>query len=302
MLKELERVLQIDYEYAIEAQKEDSRAANDALGKREMERYFDLSLYFQLADICWALEKWDEARYWYQHNAKIISEKCAWHIENSKNDYPIDAISDWEVNTLIRAGYLDFVKVHLERAIEYWRDQPNNQLVLAMLGLHAAQIGLNEKKTYIHAIVEARRELPGGSGEVIKKARELLHYEFAQRSLLLGLWNEFEVEVNKMQEGVELIQNSPELVFPHSIQNALIAAYNGFQALIVLKSGRSGAEESYQIAIKAFEEAMLGFYQFSGYVDSNLYFMRLNTLFACELKEKVPLNPNPFSDSYLDGN
>ena len=298
MNEELKKLLEETYKEEIEAQIEDDTEAEEARKTGEMPRYYDLSLHLQLPDTCWALEKWDEAKRWYRHNARLMMEKRAWHAEHSGPDYPMDAILDWEAVTLVKAGDLQAGREHLKRAIAYFKTQPANSLAMTQLGLHAAQAGLPELATYAKAIIDARQELPGGQGEEASRARKLLHYEPSQVNLMLGQWDELQKDIQKLAEGERLVEGKPGLAFPDPLQNALVAASRGLRTLASVKGGELEPKLGQNTAREAFEAAMLNFYRFGGRVDWNLYFMRLNTRFADELATGRPLNPTPFADGW----
>jgi hypothetical protein len=296
MNQELEALLQVEYQYAVEAQIADEATAQQARNAGEMARYFDLSVYTQLADLCWALERWEEAQHWHRHNAHIMMEARAWRAKHSGPDYPLNAISDQEASALIMAGDLEAGREHLKEAFAYWQIQPDNKLILAKLGLHAAQAGLSDFAEYALEIIPARQELPGGDDETAIKARELLHYEPAQVNLLLGRWDEFLKGIEKLVEAEQLVKGKPGSAFPDPMQDALVAASRGLRTLASLYTGAIKPERGRLDARQAFEEAMLQFYRFSEYVDWNSYFMRLNTRFADELAAGQPIDQNPFAD------
>lgn len=295
MNEALKEVLQTNYQYGIEAQNADAAEAEIALQAGDMPYYFDLKINLDLADTCWALERWDEAKYLYRHNARVMLEQRNWHMEHSDPEYPIEVTSDWMSSTFIKAGDLKIGRKLLERAITYWKDESNSQLVLTKLGLHAAQADLAELAKYAFCIIDARQELPGGTGSNVERSRTLLHYEPAQVSLLLGQWDKFLEQTKVLLQGAQLVEGSPGLAFPSPMQDALVAASCGFQTLALLHMREIEPEKGRELARQAFEEAMLHFYRFSGQVDWNLYFMRLNTRFADELASGQTLNPNPFS-------
>jgi tetratricopeptide (TPR) repeat protein len=295
--QELEALLQRDYRYAIEAQIADDAYAKRAREAGELARYFDLSQHVRLADLCWILERWEEAQHWYQHNARIMREGRAWHAKHSGPGYPIDAITNQEATALIKAGNLDAGWEHLRNAIDYWQSQPNNKLVLAELGLHAAQAGVTQTTPYALEIIQARQELPGDQGEAIRSARTLLHFEPSQVNLLLGRWEAFYREADRFVGVARQVEDGPGLAFPVAMQDALVATSQGLKTLASLHADEIDPERSRLEARQAFERAMLHFYQFSGFVDWNVYVMRLNTRCADELATGEPINPNPFSDN-----
>lgn len=298
MNKELKEVLETEYRYGMEARTEDAAQAEVALREGDQAHYFDLSMNLSLAEACWALEKWDEAKHWYRHNARVMLEQRAWHAVHSGPDYPKEATSDWLATTIIKAGDLEAGREHLKRVIAYWQSQAENNLVLTRLGLHAAQSGLAELAKHAHAIIEARLELEGGDGEDAGRARQALHYEPAQVNLMLGRWDEFQKAIEELTKGEQLVEGKPGLAFPAPLQEALVAASRGLRTLASIKAGTIEPKPGQEAARQAFEEAMLNFYNFSGQMDWNLYFMRLNTRFADELAAGQPLNPNPFADGW----
>jgi hypothetical protein len=301
MIEELKQLLQGDYQYAVEAQIADDAEAEAARKAGQMPTYFDLALHLQLADACWALEKWDEAKHWYRHNARVLMERRAWRTEYGGPEAQTEGISDWEASTLIKAGDLEHGRDRLQRAIDYWRSQPDSELRLTGLGLHAAQAGLPELATCVLSIIDARQQLPGSSSQAATRARKLLHYEPAQVSLMLGRWDEFQRDIVALAEGERLVAGKTELAFPEPLQDALVAASRGLRALASIYTGETEPTEGQEGARQAFEEAMLNFYRFSGQIDWDLYFMRLNTRFAAELAAGQPLNPNPFADDWSPG-
>ena len=294
MIEELARLLQTEYQYAVEAQIVDAAEAEVARTSGQMESYFDLALYLQLADICWALERWDEAKHWYLHNAQVLLEKHAWRARYGEADRVGIGIADWEASALVKAGQLQAGRKHMQQAIEMWRGQAGSELALTQLGLHAAQAGWHEFALYALRVIEARQELPGGTGAAASQARRRLHYEPAQVNLLLGRWDGFGKAVEELAEGERLVEGRPGLAFPAPLQAALAAASRGLRTLAALHAGTLEPEQGRQMARQAFEEAMLHFYQFDGQIDWNLYFMRLNTRFADELAAGQPINPIPF--------
>jgi hypothetical protein len=295
MIEELKQLLQTNYQYAVEAQVADNAEAEAARKAGQMPTYFDLALHLQLADTCWALEKWDEAKHWYRHNARVLMERRAWRAEHGGPEAQTEGISDWEAVTLIKVGNLESGREYLRRAITYWRQKQDSELVLTNLGLHAAQAGLPDLAPYALSIINARQQLPGGSGQAANQVRKLLHYEPAQVALLLGRWDEFQKAIKEVAEGERLIEGSPELAFPEPLQDALVDASRGLRILASLHAGEIEPEHGRKIARQAFEEAMLNFYHFSGQVDWDLYFMRLNTRLADDITAGQPLNPNPFA-------
>lgn len=297
MNEELKDVLETAYQYEIAAQVEDDAEAEVARKAGAMPAYFDLSLHLTLPDHCWALEKWDEAKRWYRHNSSVIVEKRAWYTQHGSPDYPIDAISDQEACTIIKAGDLKNGRKHLALAFKHWLNEPANHLVRSKLGLHAAQAGVPELATHALAIIDARQALPGAGSKTADEVRKLLHYEPAQVDLMLGRSSEFQNNIKTLERAQQLLAGEASLVFPEPLQTALVAALRGLQELANIHAGEP--EVSRKKARDAFEEAMLYFYRFSGSVDWNLYFMRLNTRFADELAAGQQVNPNPFADGWL---
>jgi hypothetical protein len=298
MNEELKELLETAYQYEITAQTEDDAEAEVARKAGAMAAYFDLALHLTLPDTCWVLGKWEEAKRWYRHNAKLIVEKRAWHAQHSGPDYPIEAMSDFEAGTLIKAGDLNRGREYLARAFEHWLNQPANHLVLSKLGLHAAQIGLPELAPHALSIIGARQALPGGGSKTAKQGRKALHYEPGQVDLMLGRWDRFEQDMKALDEAERLVTSSTTLAFPEPLQDALLSESRGLRALANMHTGALEPEVGQKEARQAFEEAMLYFYGFSGAVDWNLYFMRLNTRFADELAAGQPINPNPFAGDW----
>src|SRR5262245_10722002 len=100
MNKPLQEILETEYRYGLEARREDEVAAEAALQEGDQAYYFDLAINQSLAEVCWALEKWDEAKHWYRHNARVMLEQRAWHAEHSGPNYPREATSDWLASTI----------------------------------------------------------------------------------------------------------------------------------------------------------------------------------------------------------
>lgn len=294
MIEALRQVLLTDYQYAIDAQVEDEAEAKSARKAGDMPEFFDLSLHMELADLCWALEKWDEARHWYRHNANVLKERRLWRAENLGPEAQTDGISDWEASTFIKAGDLEAGREYLRRAITYWQQQPNPELKLTEMGLHAAQAGIPELATYVSSVIAARQELPGGSDMAAKQARKTLHYEPAEVNLLLGRWDGLRAEIKILKEGQSLAEASPGVVFPEPLQTALAAASRGLVLLVALHAQELEPEPGRQAAKQAFEEAMLNFYRFSGHIDWDIYFMRLNSRLADDLADGKTPNVTPF--------
>src|SRR5262245_5385965 len=186
--EELRQILQDVRHDAADAQVADDAEAEVARADGVLPTYFDLAVHLELADVCWALGDWGEARRWYRHNAEVMQEKRAWHEAHSGADYPIDATIDWEAATFVKAGDLDGARRLLPRAIRLRREQPGSELVLARLGLHAAQAGLTDLVPAVAQVIAARQQLPGDSGPDAEDVRAHLHYEPAEVDLLLGRW------------------------------------------------------------------------------------------------------------------
>jgi hypothetical protein len=296
--KKLSKLLEVDYAQAVKSRARNQARAEKARREGVMPAYFDRMRHVRFPDICWALEKWDEARQEYRRNAQLMVEERAWHAEHSGADYPLDESSDRRAACVVKAGDLKAAPEELERAVAYWKKQKPHDLVLTHVGLHAAQAGVSGLAKHAKAVVAARQELPGGRGKNAQRARELLHYEPAQVSLMLGRRDEFEDGLKSFEEGARLVEGKPGLAFPEPLQGALVAAARGLRALAGLRAGGVEPEAGREAARAAFEESMLGFYRFEEGVDWNLYFMRLNTRFADELAAGETPNPNPFADGW----
>lgn len=289
MNAELRSVLQADYRDSVDAQVEDFEAAESAHKSGDMPDYFDLKLCLQLAELSWALEKWDDAKRWYRHNAQILKDQREWFAKRGEQR---ELRSDWEANSLVKGGELGSAREPLEIAIEHQLSRDGSQILLTELGLHAAQAQIGELAKHVNSMVEARAMLAGGNSKAAQHARELLHYEPSQAALLMGRWDDLAKEVASFAKGAALVRDG-ETAFPEFMQNALVAACAGFQALLSLRS--SPSEPLRQQARKAFEEAMLQFYRFSGQTDYDTYFMRLNTRIADDLAAGRAPNANPFA-------
>lgn len=290
MRAELRNALQTEYRDAAEAQVEEAEAAEEAREAGDMPEYFDLMRCLQLADLCWALEKWDDANRWYRHNAQILHEQRAWF---AKRREPRELRTDWEATALVKAGELEAAPERLRAAVEQQLTMDDSQIVLTELGLHAAQAQVPELATHVELIVQARAMLPGGSSQAAQRARSVLHYEPAQVALLLGRWEDFAKEVKTFAEGAALAKGTKDIAFPKPLQDALVAASVGFQAVLSLRT--SPSEAARQTAREAFEEAMLQLYRFGGQWDHDTYFMRLNTRVADDLAAGRVPNVNPFA-------
>lgn len=287
---ELRKALQTDYQDAAEAQVEDAEEAESARKSGDMPEYFDLMRCLQLADLCWALEKWNEAKRWYRHNAQIMKAQRAWFAQRRELR---ELRADWEASSLVKAGELKAGRERLRAAVEQEFRRDDSQIVLTELGLHAAQAQIGELTKHVELIVQARAMLPGGSSQAAKRARAVLHYEPAQVTLLMGRWNDFAREVATFAAGAALVQGGKDIAFPEPMQDALVSTSVGFQALLSLRD--SPSEPVRQKARKAFEDAMLQFYRFGGQWDHDTYFMRLNTRMADDLAAGRTPNANPFA-------
>lgn len=298
MDKRLSKLLEADYSRAVKSHARNKARAEKAREEGVMPAYFDRMRHVRLPDICWSLERWDEAKREYRRNAALMIDERAWHAEHSGPDYPLDGASDWLAACVVKAGDMKAAPEELKRAVAYWKKQQSHDLILSMLGLHAAQAGVRELSKHAKMVVGARAELPGGRGKNAQRARELLHYEPAQVSLMLGRWDDFEDELKSFEAGAKLVEGKPGLAFPDPLQDALVAASRGLRALAQLRAGGTEPEAGREAAHVAFEEAMLGFYRFEDGVDWNVYFMRLNTRLADELAAGESPNPNPFADGW----
>lgn len=298
MTDELRSLLESAYQQGIKARIEDDAEALSARESGDMSTYFDLSLRRRLADVCWSLEKWDEASQLYRRNAQILAERRAWR--SKKPELDTSGISDWEAVTSVKAGDLETGRAQLRQAIDHWKGQQGSELTLSELGLHAAQAQSLDLAHYATSVVAARLELSGGTSEAATQARRLLHYEPVQIALLLGRWDQFGQEIEQLNEAERLVKKSRELVFPEPLQLALLAACRGFRAIASVHGGGSSRDRGRNTARQAFEEAMLHFYRFNGQVSWDLYFMRLNTRLVDEAAAGRPLNPNPFADDRND--
>jgi hypothetical protein len=287
---ELKKALQMEYRQAVNNQIEDAKEAQSARKSGDLPEYFDLMRCLQLADLSWALEKWDEAKRWYRQNAQILKEQREWFAQrDGERQQPLDG----EANSLVKAGLLEASRALLPLAVEQELERDDSQIVLTGLGLHAAQAKLVDLTRHVGLMAEARAMLPGGESQAAKRAREILHYEPAQVALLLGNWDDFAREVASLAEGAALMKGDTDSAFPEPMQRALVATSAGFEALLSLRS--SPSEPGRQKARVAFEEAMLQFYRFGGLWDHDTYFMRLNTRIADDIAAGRQPDVNPFS-------
>lgn len=257
--------------------------------------YLDLSLHLRLPDTCWALGKWDEAYYWYRHNANIFTEYQNLYKANNQSNQSSYELIDCKATTFIKAGFLDTGYHYLEDAIVYWQNQSEPQLVLSQLGLHAAQIGANQFSHFATLAAEARQILPGPLYKPAKRIRSILHYEPSQVALLQQNWQTFEYETEKINEIKSLLEVVTEPVFPIHLHNALFAAIQGLYHVSSLHKASEPKNDLYLNAKNAFEQAMFEFYNFSGYLDWNVYFMRLNISLIDDIMESRKLLLNPFA-------
>lgn len=295
MSEALRQLLEVDYQYAVEAQVVDDKEAQIALEAGDMPTYFDLSLHMQLADVCWALEKWDEAKHWYRHNAHVLMERRLWRAQHLTPESRTEGLLDWEASTFVKAGDLQAGREYLQRAVAYWRDRPDSDLKLTELGLHAAQAGLPDLAANVSSIVRARQDLAGGNGPDAGQVRQLLHYEFAEVNLLLGRWDDFRADTEVLKQGIQLAEKCANPAFPEPLQAALVAASRGLQTLALLQDDAIDRKKGRQEARQAFEEAMLNFYRFTGQIDWDLYFMRLSSRLADDLAAGRAPDVNPFA-------
>lgn len=294
MIDELREQLEEHYQYAVDGQRADSEEAESARRAGEMETYFDLALYLQLADACWALEKWDDAKRWYRHNARIFAEQRAWRA--SQGISQTWGMSDWEAATTVRAGLLEPGRQLLVRSVEYAKTQSGSELTLTQLGLHAAQAQLPDLAANVRHVVDARNQIAAGTSAGARQVRADLHYEPAQVALMLGQPDHFRRELDRFSAAARVLVESRETVFPEPLQQALAAAARGLSILASLQAGSVDRDRGRADARRAFEEAMLGFFRFSGQFDWDLYFMRLNTRLADDAAAGRGPNPNPFAD------
>jgi hypothetical protein len=287
----LEQIYQEEYAEAThnDAEAEEARQAGD------ISRAFDLTIRLRFADVCWALERWSEARHWYRHTAHILLKRRAWHARHSGPDYPLDELSDWEAPALVKAGHLEAAQQYLEQAVAYWQTQPESQLVLARLGLYAAQAQMPHLAPLALEAVAVRQELLVGGNATARRVRTLLHYEPAQVALLLGRWDELQTRLEPLTEAERLLHGRRILTFPRPLQQALLAAARGLDQMLAMRHNRVELEAGRAAATTAFEQAMLDFYTFNGDIDHHTYFMRLNTRLADDLAAQRLLNPNPFT-------
>lgn len=291
--------LELIYAEDVEWQQQNRGLAAQSHQAGDRATALDYSLHKRLPDTCWALERWDEARYWYRHNAQVFVERRLWHTAHSGPEYPLDELVDWEATTFIKAGYLRKGGTYLERAIAHWQQQTGAELILTELGLHAAQAGQEHLVSVTSAIVTARQSLLMGDDPYTTRAAQLLHYEPAQVALLLQQWDGLDHCLSQLEEANQLINEYHLDVFPEPLQKAILAAGEGLQHLLRLKTLRLQiTSEVLSVtcgrAIAAFEQAMGYFYEFDQRLDYHLYFMRLNTRLARDMAQGQVLNPNPF--------
>ena len=272
MTTEFKKILDKIYFYAGEAQLEDLKEAEAAFLAGHMPVYFDLNINIQLADVCWALEKWDEARHWYEHNAQFMMKRRMWHINYSNPDYPLDINADWEAATLVKAGHNTSAKESIQKALHYWVSQPLSKEIIIQLALHAAQIGLKDLAEL--SILNVK----------VDKGDEVFNLELQFVSIeilfLMQQWTEFHNALIPFQDAVHKMENgklSTEILY-----SALMEVSEGFNALDLLQTGKHESEGLVEKAKKSFENAMFHFYLYTGLLSGYVYFMRLNARFADE--------------------
>ncbi len=272
MTAEFKKILDEIYFYAGEAQHEDIKEAETAFIAGNMPVYFDLNINIQLADVCWALEKWDEAKQWYEHNAQLMMKRRMWHLKFSEPDYPLDINADWEAATLVKAGHHNSATESIEKALSYWALQPSSQEIIIQLALHAAQIGL--KNLAENTILN----LKDNNGNAVNE----LELQFVKLEILLLMqqWTEFHDSLKPFQEAVRQYRNKD--LSDDSILQSLFEVSSGFDALDSLRVSPMDDKTLVEKAKFSFENAMFHFYNYTGYVGGYVYFMRLNARIAEE--------------------
>jgi hypothetical protein len=283
-------LLERDYTEDRAWQAQNQAEAEQARQAGDLDIALDLSLHTRLPDTCWALERYAEARRWYRHNAHILTATRAWHSTNSGPDYPLEELLDLEASTLARAGDRAAAGPAIERAYAYWHGREDGRLVVSRLSLHAAQIGLPQFSADAAQAITARATLPGADGAAEQQLRAQLAYEPAQVQLLLGAWDGLAQALEPLIQARTALAN--RTVFEPPLQSALLAAGEGLRQILALYRGETTSSAA---ARAACEEAMAGFYRFSGGVEHNVYFMRLNTLLADDLAAGRAPDPNPFA-------
>jgi len=296
MNKELKTILEAEYQEDISWQLKNEAQAKRARQTGNEAEYFDFAFHERLPDTCWALERWDESRHWYLHNALILTAAREWHKLHSEPDFPIEQFLDREATTHIKAGKLAEGRELLKKAIAYWKKEVEPELVLSELCLHAAQAGLSRLAHHASAAVEARKLLGVEKSKAAKRIRELLQYEAAEAALLLGQWDQLESSLDTVAEVEQLIKKHSINALPKFLQQALLDSIRGLRVLFEMKSGRTDLNSGKADARVFFEDAMLGFYKFMGGTDWNTYFMRLNTRLAENLADGRAIDANPFAE------
>lgn len=285
MISQLKTILEEIYFYAVEARQEDVKEAESAFTSGNMPLYFDLNINLQLADVCWALEKWDEAKYWYEHNAQMMMKRRNWHKKFSEPEYPVDINADWEASTFIKAGHLQTGIDTVQKALHYWEKQPSPNDVLVQLILLAAQIGLKEFS------LQCLERLSSIKSNGINELE--INFVKLQVLLLTSQWNEFQPELIHFDDTIQKSQN--DNLSNETINMAFSEASAGFKALARLQTGEGISTDNVQIAGNSFENAMIYFYKHTGLVSGYVYFMRLNTRFTEALASGNLIKPLPFS-------
>ena len=98
-----------------------------------------------------------------------------------------------------------------------------------------------------------------------------------------------------MEEGAGLLRGIRGRTYSNPLEGALIETAKGFRSLEKLHRGRTDLASTARMATQSFERAMVSFYNSAGWVTADLYFMRLNTMFAKQLEAGNAPCANPFS-------
>jgi hypothetical protein len=81
----------------------------------------------------------------------------------------------------------------------------------------------------------------------------------------------------------------------------MVAASDGLRWLGDSHAATGNRPAAGDASRRAFEEAMLHFARFSGRLDHNVYFMRLNTRLVDDIAAGRPPEPNPFATDHRAG-
>lgn len=293
MQQDLRDLLEAQYREDIEMQRANDEDVQRARRSGDQVEVLQKSLHLRLPDTCWALEKWDEARRWYRLNAQVWVDQRAFYA--SDPTYPHDEALDWEAEALVKAGDLSRGLDFIRRAVQHLEGDESAGIIRSRLALFATQTGDSSFESLIGEVVEAREWFATGKSGSARKARESLHYEFAQAALMQSRWADFERHVSVLSEGRNLVAAADDMAYEPALQAALVAAAEGLEVLAKLRSNPTHARELADRGKARFEDAMLEFIDILGAADHHTYFMRLNTRLIDDLLNGREMNFNPYA-------